>query len=278
VCDCQLTRRDAIVGTAIGAAAVAWGLGLPTRSRASAAAGRSASTRGVALTGRPGLGPALPAQDVAPGLSIYPRGAWGADLPPKGPIGVETPQFLLVHHTASPNDYASAVDLIRSVYAFHTGPAKGWTDVCYEFFIGRDGDVWEGRSGALAGPVVADATGGSQGFAQLVCLLGDFTDSPPTAPAQASLIKVLAWLANRNLISLMADASATFVSRGSQRWKAGVTVTTPTIAGHRDMSYTECPGNQLYPLLSGIRSFAAAQAASWATGLEPARRLGPVAP
>ena len=73
---------------------------------------------------------------------------------------------------------------------------KGWTDVCYEFFVDRDGDVWEGRAGALAGPVVADATGGSQGFAQLVCLLGDFTDADPDGGVHwTSLVKVLAWLA-----------------------------------------------------------------------------------
>ncbi len=37
-----------------------------------------------------------------------------------------------------------------------------------------------GPTGALAGPVDADATGGSQGFAQLVCLVGDFTAVLPT--------------------------------------------------------------------------------------------------
>ncbi len=139
----------------------------------------------------------MPPVEILPGLSIYPRDAWGATLPPKGPIEVETPQFLLVHHTASSNSYASAASLIQATYSFHTSSAKGWNDVCYEFFIGRDGDVWEGRAGALTGPVVADATGGSQGFAQLICLLGDFTTQLPTAAAQASLVNVLAWLAGR---------------------------------------------------------------------------------
>ena len=46
-------------------------------------------------------------------------GAGQADLPPKGPIAPEKPQFLLVHHTASGNNYANARDVIRSVYGYH---------------------------------------------------------------------------------------------------------------------------------------------------------------
>jgi len=152
MCDCQstgrLTRRQAIAGAAaVGAAVAVAGAVAPSIVRAAPA------------------GPAVPAVEILPGLSIFPRDAWGANLPPVGPIAVETPQFFLVHHTASSNSYTSAVSLIQSAYAFHTSSAKGWSDVCYEFFIGRDGDVWEGRAGALTGPVVADATGGSQGFA-----------------------------------------------------------------------------------------------------------------
>ena len=102
---------------------------------------------------------------VAPGLDILPRDAWGADLAPKGPLGAEDVRFLLVHHTSSPNSYRGTQrDLIRVAYAFHTGPAKRWNDVAYNFFIGQDGTVWEGRAGSLDGPVEASASGGSQGF------------------------------------------------------------------------------------------------------------------
>ena len=217
-----------------------------------------AAVLGVAgLLGRPGAaGAAPPAPDVAPvtvapGLEILPRDAWGADLPPKGPITGEEVRFLLVHHTASTNSYPAggARNVLRSVYGFQTGPAKGWPDVCYEFFVDRYGVVWEGRTGALQAPVRADATGGSQGFAQLVCLVGDFTSVVPTPAAQDSLVKVLAWLADRAGLDTSPGAAATFVSRGSQRWPAGATVTTATIAPHRAMSYTECPGNAFAPVV-----------------------------
>jgi hypothetical protein len=265
MCDCQstagLSRRDVIAGSLVAGSLVA-----------------AAGIAGVPRVATAAAGPALPAEEVLPGLSIYPRDAWGASLPPKGPIGVETPQFLLVHHTASSNSYSSAVSLIQATYSFHTSSAKGWPDVCYEFFVGRDGDVWEGRAGAMAGAVVADATGGSQGFAQLVCLLGDFTSQLPTDAALASLVKVLAWLGDRYRIDVTPGATTSFVSRGSQRWSAGTPVTAYTISGHRDMSYTACPGDALYPILPDIRAAALVQFDAWKSALHPARRLGPVTP
>ena len=134
-----------------------------------------------------------------------------------------------------------------------------------------------GRAGALAGPVRADATGGSQGFAQLVCLIGDFTDTDPTPAMLDSLVKVLAWLANRYGIDTSPGASTSFVSRGSQRWPVGTSVTTHTIAGHRDMSYTECPGDHVYFLInSDLRERVQTQRAAWQGALFRAQRLGPV--
>ena len=187
---------------------------------------------------------------VSPTLSVMPRSAWAGDSrPPTGPLYPEDVRFLLVHHTASFNG-AEPIALMRSVYDFHTGPDKGWPDVAYNFFIDHFGTVWEARLGSLAGPVEASATGGSQGFAQLVCLLGDFTSVLPTDAALRSLNATLAWLADRYAIDTSADATVTFQSRGSNRWSAGTSVTTRTIAGHRDMSATACPGDTFYPYLA----------------------------
>lgn len=257
MCDHQPTsRRDLLVGAAVGGSALLL-------------AGGAAATAAPAA-------PAVPAIDVMPDLAVFPREAWGADLPPKGPITREEPRFLLVHHTASPNNYRSARDVIRLTYSWHTSndPTKGWPDVAYQFFVGRDGDVWEGRAGALAGPVMASATGGSQGWAQLVCLLGDFTSVQPTAAALDSLVKVLAWLGMRYGIDTAPGATATFVSRGSQKWKRGALVTSTTIAPHRDMSHTGCPGNAFSPRVAGLATAVQTQRARWGDVTMPAVRLG----
>ena len=182
--------------------------------------------------------------------AIHRRLDWAdASMGPKGALEQEAPRFLVVHHTASGNDYPedSVAAYLRRVFDLHTG--KGWPDVAYNFFVDRYGGCWEGRTGSLAGPVRADATGGSQGHAQLVCLIGNFEEARPTAAAVDALVELLAWLAERDGIDAAPGAMVEFVSRGSNRWPAGETVRTRTIAGHREMSQTLCPGGNLFALL-----------------------------
>ncbi|MCE9623512.1 MAG: peptidoglycan recognition protein family protein [Actinomycetia bacterium] len=239
MCNQCFSRREVLVRGSLGIAAA----GLVS------ALGRSAHADSPST---PQVFAAVDPVNVAPGLDIFPRAAWGADLLPVGPIITpEDVRFLLVHHTASPNkpDKGGTPTTLRKTFAFQTGKGKGWPDVCYEFFVDRDGLVWEGRTGALDGPVVADATGGSQGFAQLVCLIGDFTRVLPTAAQQAGLVRTLAWLADRYAIDTTPGATTSFVSRGSNRFRRGANVTVKTISGHRDTSKTSCPGNKFYPVV-----------------------------
>lgn len=222
-CDLPLTRRQAVGVLALLAAFV--------------------------RSPRPLVGGMKGAVLVNDGLEIMPREAWADGREPTGLLAPESDvRFLLIHHTASANN-DDPVRVMRSAYDFHTGPERGWPDVAYNFFIDQFGVVWEGRKGSLQGPVEASATGGSQGFAQLVCLLGDFTSQLPTVAALDSLNRTLAWLGVRHNISLVPGATTQFVSRGSNRWPQGTTVTTSTISGHRDMSRTACPGDTFYPYL-----------------------------
>ena len=189
-------------------------------------------------------------REEEPVRAIHRRGDWAdASMGPKGPLEREWPRFLLVHHTASANDYSedSVAGYLRRVFDLHTG--KGWPDVAYNFFVDRYGGCWEGRTGSLAGPVRADATGGSQGHAQLVCLIGNFEEAPPSTAAVDALVELLTWLAERDGIDATPGAMVEFVSQGSNLWHAGETVRTRTIAGHREMSDTLCPGEHLFALL-----------------------------
>lgn len=201
-------------------------------------------------TATAGTAPAGAADALQP--VIHPRADWAGNRAVKGDLVAEDDvRFLLVHHTASTNDYGpgQVAEQIQGFYDFHTGPEKGWPDVAYNFFVDRYGGIWEGRQGSLAGAVRGDATGGSQGFAQLCSLIGNFQEGPVTAEQQASLTQLLAWLAERHGIDTAPGATATFVSRGSNKWPAGQEVTAHTIAGHRDMSLTSCPGDLAYALV-----------------------------
>jgi hypothetical protein len=189
----------------------------------------------------------------AAALTINPRSAWGSNHPPKGPPSAEDVKFLLVHHSASHNGYTSAdtPGILRGWFNYHTGPDKGWNDIAYNFIIDSGGVMWEGREGSLAGAVAGDATGGNQGFSQLVCVIGDFNTGQPTSAALSSLRAMLAWLADRHAVATSEGSEVTFTSRGSDKWSAGTEVTTRTIAGHRNMSKTSCPGDNLYSYVVG---------------------------
>ena len=205
----------------------------------------------IAGASLPLLGLTRPAWAAPPMPAIRPRADWAGTLKPTAKLEPETDvRFLLVHHTETPNGDAAdrTPERLRGIYAFHTGAKKGWPDVAYNFFVDRYGVIWEGRQGSLAGQVRGDATGGSQGFAELACFVGDHTTEPPTPAAMAAMTALLAWLAARDGLDLAGPV--TFTSRGSNRWRKGVAVTTEQIAGHRDMSQTACPGDALYPLVA----------------------------
>lgn len=217
-----------------------------SRRRALGLAGAAAT---AALLGRPDPAAAARAFQTGYGVAIEPRATWAGDSRPvRGELDSEEVEFLLVHHTAGSSE-GDPIQLIRQVYDFHTGPDKGWPDVAYNFFIEPGGRVFEARAGSLQQAVEASATGGNQGFAQLVCLLGDFTSRNPTDAQLRSLNETLAWLADRYGLDTSSGATATFVSRGSNKWSAGTQVNAAIISGHREMSATACPGDTFFPYL-----------------------------
>ena len=202
------------------------------------------------------------AQDAAPvdgvpigaGHVIQPRNLWGADLPPTEPMMSETSgdvRFLLVHHSASPNDYSAeqSTRYLRSFYRYHTSAEKGWPDIAYNFLVDKYGRIFEGRTGSIESPVRGDATGGSQGFALLTCFVGDHRDVAPTQAAQSAMVALLGWLADIYDIDPRPGSTVEFVSRGSNLHPEGKLVVTATITGHRTMSRTTCTGDQAFALV-----------------------------
>ena len=215
--------------------------------------------------------------------TIRPRNDWAEGLPATGPLQAEEDvRFLLVHHTASTNDYAEdeVIDQLRGWYSYHTGPEKGWPDLAYNFLVDRYGVIWEGRAGSVDGPIRGDATGGSQGFALLCSLIGDHTQAPMTAEQQTSLVSLLAWLGATYGIDTTPGATVSFTSRGSSRWPAGTQVTAATISGHRDMSTTTCPGDFVYNLLADDipTQVSLARAAALGTGADTTSTTATTAP
>ena len=126
------------------------------------------------------------------GPDIVTRAEWGADESLKSTSGGCTRRFyrvqqLFVHHTAGTNNDADPAATMRAIYWYHTR-SRGWCDIGYNFVVGPDGAIFEGRwarkympweshSGedaqgrAVAGAHVADYNSGSVG----ISMMGDFT-------------------------------------------------------------------------------------------------------
>ena len=203
----------------------------------------------------------------APGRVCYrPRRAWGAEeslrfdeekaerwQPAYFPV-----QRLTVHHTATERGTGDPAAVVRAIYRYH-GQDLGFGDIGYQLLIDEAGCVYEGRySGpdpfpvygthaiprleAVNGGHVVGYNAGNVG----VAVIGDYSSEAPSRAARRALVGTLAALSA--LSDLDPSGRGLYVNPIN-----GFTKEIPTISGHRDWLATECPGQQLYELLPGVR-------------------------
>jgi hypothetical protein len=193
--------------------------------------------------------------------AIVTRAQWGADESLRnGFAGYgETIKAGFVHHTTGASDYTSAEvpGMIRAIYAYHT-QTLGWSDIGYNFLVDRFGRLYEGRWGGMDRPVIGAHTGGFNTNTVGVAALGDHETSPVPEAVMTGFGQLLGW--KLGLYGADPYGRVTLTSGGgdSNRYPAGQAVEFNVVSGHRDASFTLCPGQYLYPRLSEIRSEAAA--------------------
>lgn len=285
-----------------GVASVA-GLALGSALRAAAPANAPGRARAVAAgLAAGGLGlptdPTGVAVDHTSGrrLAVIPREQWGADESIRfEPDGRESwsemfvpPRLLVVHHTATRNDYGSAEEAeaeIRAIYASHT-LGNGWGDIGYQAAIDRFGNIYEGRHGrggdpgdphpreTLSGAVTGGHTTLHEYGTAGVALLGDSTleDWPMTAPDGPmwdALVRYCVFEAGRSALRPLApgaeEAGAPMLIdflQSDDEWRDGV----PVIGPHRGLQETLCPGDLVIDLLPALRQ-AIHQSAPDGTGM-----------
>jgi uncharacterized protein with LGFP repeats len=203
-----------------------------------------------------------PTAVVAPGQApnIIPRAQWGADeavhcgnRPFDQPI-----RAAVVHHTAESNDYQpqDSVAIMRSIYAYHT-QILGWCDIAYNALVDKYGQVFEGRAGALTGPVQGDHTGGFNRDSWGVAMIGNFDDIAPTPIQLHTLGRLIGWRLGLDNINPKGTVALPSAGGENTHFPANVIATLPTIFSHRDVGATACPGNVAYGLLDEIRDTAA---------------------
>jgi flagellar hook assembly protein FlgD len=202
---------------------------------------------------------ALRRLSVAGSPPIVSRTAWGGNelLRRNHPLYASAVRLVIVHHTATPNNYtpAQSAAIVRGIDVYHVR-ANGWNDIGYNFLIDRYGQVYEGRYGGITRNVIGAHALGFNSETVGIALVGNFTAAKPTAAAVQSLERLIAW--RLDLAHVDPVSTLTYVSGGSERWRAGVKVKLRAVSGHRDTGSTTCPGNNLYALLGRV-AYAAEQ-------------------
>ncbi|MBJ7356867.1 N-acetylmuramoyl-L-alanine amidase [Nocardioides sp.] len=186
---------------------------------------------------------------------IYSRSQWGADESWRdgNPEFCSTIQQVHVHHTVNSNDYAEddVPALLRGIYRYHT-QNLGWSDVGYNFLVDRFGRIWTGRAGGAAKAVRGAHTLGFNATSTGVSVIGNLDQVAPSSAVLEAIAQLAAWKLSH--YGLLGSGTTTVVSEGSDKFRAGKSVTLPIIDGHRDTNDTACPGGNLYAVLDQVRA------------------------
>ena len=211
------------------------------------------------------LTPATPPRGGAVAMTSQPaiitRARWGADerLRRAPPRYAGTVLAAFVHHTAQTNHYSKAESaaLVRADYLYHVR-GRGWNDIGYNFLIDRYGQVFEGRAGGVDRPVIGACTAGFNTSTSCVALLGTFSSARPPAAAMTALRRLLAWKLDLSHVDAAYSTVLTSAGGSTSRFRSGTRVRLRTISGHRDTSYTACPGATVYGQITRLRLAVAA--------------------
>ena len=185
---------------------------------------------------------------------IVSRSAWGADesIREAAPQYAPAIRFASVHHTAGPNDYspAQAAAIMRGIEVYHV-KSNGWNDIGYNFLVDRYGTVYEGRYGGIDRNVIGALRPRLQH--RLDRRRRDrhvqHRRASRPRPRRRSRSSSPGGSTSPTSIPL---STLTFVSGGSERYRAGVPVFLRAVSGHRDTGLTTCPGDLLYAQLDAI--------------------------
>ncbi|XP_044256396.1 peptidoglycan-recognition protein SC2 [Tribolium madens] len=163
------------------------------------------------------------AQSACP--TIISRSEWGARAPKSSKSLAQNPApFVVVHHSADANcqNRQSCKNRVKGIQDYHMNH-NGWQDIGYNFLIGGDGNVYEGRGWGIWGAHVPNYNSNSIG----ICVIGNFQSIAPSQTQLDALKQLISCAQEGNYI------------RDDYR-----------LIGHRQGSRTSCPGNQLFNEIS----------------------------
>ncbi|MEV0484082.1 N-acetylmuramoyl-L-alanine amidase [Streptomyces sp. NPDC050508] len=215
-----------------------------------------------------------PSPSTASQPPVTARSGWGADesLSPEEPTYIAGKiKAVVVHHTASTNDYtcAQAPSIINAIYTYDV-TTLGWKDIGYNFLVDKCGTIYEGRKGGVGLPVVGAHAYGFNSLTTGISVLGTYTDAAPSTEAMTSVARLSAWKLGQYGVEPDSKVTLTTAVSGQnlagRSWGPGEQMTFPAIHGHRDGYNTLCPGDAFYAALGTVRTLAAGLTIDDATG------------
>ncbi|CAL8105787.1 unnamed protein product [Calicophoron daubneyi] len=156
------------------------------------------------------------------GVTVVSRSEWGARSPVEETLMFDPKPYAIIHHTATSTcsgNHCKAV--VRAIQNFHMD-TRGWWDIGYNFLIGADGVVYEGRGWGVVGAHAKGWNNVSYGFS----VIGDFMTNRPTKAALKAVRAII-----------------------KQAVKRGYLTRTYKLLGHRDVGNTSCPGDAFYEVI-----------------------------
>lgn len=152
--------------------------------------------------------------------TIISRAGWGARAATTAVLPIRPAPFYVIHHTAGAACSTRALcdAQMRNIQNFHMN-SNGWADIGYNFCVGGDGNVYEGRGWGRQGAHAPGYNNQSVGF----CFLGTFSNALPV-------------LAARNNAQQFFRCGVALGHVASNYW----------LIGHRQAIATDCPGTVLF--------------------------------
>ncbi|KAJ8916771.1 hypothetical protein NQ315_005776 [Exocentrus adspersus] len=153
--------------------------------------------------------------------NIISRQEWNAAAPSSSKsLRENPPSYVVVHHSVTRmcNTTEDCKLLMKSIQNTHMN-TNGWEDIGYNFLIGNDGNIYEGRGWGIHGAHAISYNARSLG----ICLIGNFEEYPPSESQLQALRELIACSLEEN--KLIEDYN---------------------LIGHNQESATLCPGKYLY--------------------------------
>lgn len=143
-------------------------------------------------------------------MNIVSRSEWGARQPRNRTTTTWSARTeFVVHYSEGPTTQTP-----RQIQDFHMD-GNGWSDIGYNFLVGADGTIYEGRGWLVIGAHATNHNTAGIG----VCFIGRDGDATPEA---------------RDAIRAMYDEALRLGENTLDK------------LGHRDVGSTDCPGDELY--------------------------------